>query len=856
MKFSRLTAGVQGALGNSTGGDLVNLLDEIIDYLEAQNETRDVTVVLESIGQTEEEAVLAYELDPAGVKAIAERNQLLIEQALGLRDENGLEIPPKSRVSFFNAVFGRGYFPIIGDILLPVGSGTFMGQGCYVRRKFLDPVLDSISVHPTCFMPIGDGDENGILIQSGSSGIGQFTISGKLKPEGSGGNGIIYGHTPPEPGRAEPTTPPTNDRYWAARPNELPQKRFTKPLMFEELTDFVLDNGFGHSEITVPAKGGFSRSDEVVPDETVDIPLIRWVRAYAADGTEIQRWCNAGRIVENSADAGLVGIFAKRRMTTSNPIVDGNYMPTAEEERIYHKPIADDDTTTTVVVPGGLPAGTTKVEVSMYNYETFYTMRSQMTPYLNGHNYAYARCSYNNLGRILVENMPWNGVVLVDGAYNTFDLIMSRNNGLDGWYSPAGYEDFMHNEFSSCAAVNNGGWGLYVNEAQFASHNAVDNGLWPSPEGELVLHRKYTYIAAMCDFGNFDTYGNRGGAIWMGGHSNVIGGGGMEHHFDTHNIDPFGTSAKKDTADWNPCRWSSVFVLSPKSYGNDLDIATTVTDARRVTFCKYRYTAETPAPTNPDSNLYSAMSSNHVSLPRQDAFGSLMETRSKTFHLLHLGGWTEHEYAGGDMQSPSASNVGEWQGMMSAAREYLFRPWFYEKTPAANQEGLEWYFRFSSKHSVAPSPAGDVNLVADRIGLTDQYVMTHLFYESKAINMKGKTIPANGALKAFVSLTNFPRAAESAAEMDWENVSITMNYIKHETALTDPGESWDELPAFSIDEVEISNPVYTVIENAQGKPYMKAEFNLRNLTDTDIVFDPDTNARHWFKFCIHSAIVD
>lgn len=132
--------------------------------------------------------------------------------------------------------------------------------------------------------------------------------------------------------------------------------------------------------------------------------------------------------------------------------------------------------------------------------------------------------------------------------------------------------------------------------------------------------------------------------------------------------------------------------------------------------------------------------------------------------------------------------------------------------------------------------------------------MNVLSYESKAINLKGKTLKADEPYEAFISLTNFPRGI-SAEDFDWENVSITMNYVYHESLKTDPGESWDDQPP--LDQlVHVTNPRYRVIENASGVPYIRAEFQIINNTGTDIVFDPDTNARHWFKFAMHAGYVD
>lgn len=848
--LNKITASFRGDPNNSKGRDVAKIINAMVDILQANSESSDVNLVLESIGETAQEARLNYEIDKEAAREMAARNQLKLEQALGIKDADGNEIPEKSRYSKFNIVVGFGYFPILGDLLIPAGAGKFHGQGSYIRRKSVMGVLDSVLEYATAFCPVGGSDADGIRTQCGSADIAQFAVVGILKDEGDGGNGFVSGHTPPQPEMVDPSTPMSSQTYWAGQPNTFDQKRFKEPFVYENLTSFTLDNGFGHTEIVVPAKGTFSKPEEVIPDETVDIPLVRYVRAYNGAGEEIARFATTG----SKLGGGSYGIFAKNRMCTSRPIVDENYQPDPSESRVYHKPIADDDTTTTVIVPGGLPADTTTVTVSLYNFKSFPTARSQMTPYLNGNYYGYARSSYNSHKNIVVTGMPWNGFMLIDGAYNTFELCMARENGLDGWYNPGGYEDLMHDTFTSCGAVNNGGWGLYLADPMLSSQNGVDHSQWPTADGELKVNRKYTYTASCNNFGNFDTYGNRGGAYFFGGASNTATGMTCEHHFDTHNIDPFGTSARKHLADWNPCRWSSCIVVGPHAFNNNLDFTTTATDTRRNTMCRMRIEFETPAPTNADSNIYSAMSRNHLTHPRPDNFGSLVEVRSKSIHLLHLSPYNEHERAGGDVQSPAQANVGEIQGLFVGAREYLFHPWIFEKSPRENQLPLDWVMRVSAKHDAVKKTANSFAFVADQIGLTDQNVMTHLWYESKPINMKGKTLEHGVPYHTFISLVGFPRNG-NPEDVDWENISVTMNYIHHESEKTRPNEDWDGQEPFD-ESVLITNPRYVIKENAQGTPYIRVEFALLNMTGSDIVFDPDTNARHWFKFAVHAGRVD
>lgn len=138
---------------------------------------------------------------------MAQRNQIKLEQALRLRDINGNPVAPVNERYDFHVVMGKGYFPIVGNLLIPTGAGTFRGQGCYVRRKALQPAFKGVTTHPTALCPIGGNHNDGIHTQCGSSRVFDFAISGCLKDPGDGGNGMVLGHTPPEPDVAAMPSP-------------------------------------------------------------------------------------------------------------------------------------------------------------------------------------------------------------------------------------------------------------------------------------------------------------------------------------------------------------------------------------------------------------------------------------------------------------------------------------------------------------------------------------------------------------------------------------------------------------------------------------------------------------------------
>ncbi len=797
---------------------------------------RDTTLDLVSIGESSEQARARWVADRESVKLIAKDNQRKLEQALGLRDDLGNLVPDADLSLAFNVVMGKGYFPILGDLVIPVGAGFFRGQGSYVRRKSLSAELRGVAKHPTALCPIGGTDNNGVLTQCGSTLVADFAVSGCLKDPGDGGNGMIIGHTPPQPSIAASSRPNTT-QFWAGQPNKLPQKRFTYPLVWPDLTSFKLNNGAGDTEIIVPARGAYTSSKEVLLDDKVDVPLVRWVRAFAANGTEIARYANVG----SKLGGGAVGINADDRQTTGNPKKTG-------ETRVYNKPIGKNDTTTTVVVPGGLPAKTVTVEVSFYNWVTHYSLVSQMTPYLPENYYTSARASYNEFMNIVVERMPWNGFVGIDGAYNSLTNLMARENGLDGWFFPGGYEDYMHNAFVSCAAVNNGGWSLYASEPVLGSRNVNDSNGWPNAAGVLKVHRKVTYTASSNDFGNFDTYGSRGGAMYIGSSSNSMQTGSMEDHFDANNVDPFGSSPLKEESDWNPIRWGSIVVFAADARQNDIVITSTPTDSRRVTYCKARLVQETPDPNYADSNLYSAISSNHYCHPRPDSYGSLVEVRPPSIAHLHLTPYDENERSAGDVQG-LPGGVAELQGLFSGLRSYLFRPWVYGITPISKQLPFGWKVTYSAKHSKLPGAGKEVSLSADALGIAGQYRMNNLYYGTIVQNLKGRTIPAGG-IYTISSMVNF-FTTRDFDEIDMNMLSVSVNYLYDEIDKT-AGNPAMKLPTTLL----IMPARIRLWKNAAGDAKFQVEIPMLNTSDKDLVYSDGENLMHYFKIKIETGSVD
>ncbi|WP_232313361.1 hypothetical protein [Enterovibrio coralii] len=487
------------------------------------------------------------------------------------------------------------------------------------------------------------------------------------------------------------------------------------------------------------------------------------------------------------------------------------------------------------------------MEVSFYNFVTHHTLLSQMTPYLTENFYTNARASYNEFVNIVVEEMPWNGFVGIDGAYNTHIDLMARENGLDGWYFPGGYEDYMHNSFIGCAAVNNDGWGLYLSEPTLASRNGADNNQWPNAQGELKVHRKWTYIASSNDLGNFDCYGNRGGSLYMGASSNSMQTGSMEHHFDSHNLDPFGTSTLRERADWNPMRWTSLVVFTADSRQNDIVITSTPTDSRRVTYCKARLEHESASPSNPDSNIYSGLSGNHYCHPRPDTFGSLIDVRPPSIAHLHLTPYDEHERAGGDLQA-KPGGPGELQGLFSGIRTVLFRPWVYEITPIKNHLPHGWKVVFSAKDKSLPGAGKDVTLSADSIGIAGQHALTTLHFGSHPYNMKGFGIEPGQVKTLTFDIT---KLSEEFDDIDMNLLSVTVNYLFDELKKT-PGTPAPKLPASLL----LMPARVRLWKNAAGAQKFYVELPIFNTDSKAFSYPSTANQLHYFKIKVETAKVD
>ncbi|AUR84285.1 hypothetical protein NVP1052A_56 [Vibrio phage 1.052.A._10N.286.46.C3] len=768
---------------------------------------------LYSIGTSDSEAKKVWNDDPIFVLRMAEINQKTIEKALGTRDVHGNAINDSDQMRQFKIVMGVGYFPIIGDLVVPAGSGTLSGQGSFVRRKAVGGELTSVIKHTTALCPIGSmpddfdpSNTNGLLTQCGSSKIQDFSISGCLKNKGDGGSGLIIGHTPP---LSSPTSAPaTSQEYWARRSNtQITQKRFVEPQVFSSNVDRGNEAGrashrndlshtsneiTGNMVVRVPDAVSFCCSTDVFRDDTVDIPLVRWVRAFDADGVELLRYCNAGegivkgkRIPSSIDDAG--------RLTTSRPTEDdingvkvGNRNP-----RAYHEA---SDSDILIFIPEGVPEGVESIEVSFYNLQEFETLRTEMTPYLSGKYYAAARASLNDYSSIVVDGMPWNGFVGVDGAYNTHRDLVARNCGLDAWYFPGGYEDYMHNTFGSCAGVNCGGWGVYLSEPTQCSQNAKDRGKWPNSDGFLEVHTKYTYTAATNDLGNFDTYGNRGGAYYFGAAANSIQAGALEHHFDSHNLDPF-LSARLDLADWNPARWAACVVFAANATANRVRMISTPTDARRVLFCRTRIKEQSPAETNLNSNVYSALSANHYSHPRPDSYGSLIEVRPPSVAQLHIAPYSEHEGAGGHVDSVGGG-VAELQGLFSGFNEVTFRPWLYDRTPAENHATSAWRVGFTAKNKNRPGAAKEVALTGDLIGIENEGLINHLHYlsftrlfsgsERATVIEPGRAIVVSKIVSFFDGITSLEEYTNDSVfnSFDFKHLHVMATYVQDE--ISDP----------------------------------------------------------------------
>lgn len=763
---------------------------------------------LYSIGNTDTEARAVWVEDPFFVYRMAESNQKALEEALGTRDTRGRVVADADQMRRFEVVMGAGYFPIIGDLVIPAGSGTFAGQGSFVRRKSIGSDKTAVTQHTTALCPIGSlpaaaapSNTNGVLTQCGSSKVQDYSVSGCLKNKGDGGNGHIFGHSPPI---AAPTTAPTTSQeYWARRRNNLiTQKRFVEPKVWTTAAEYGGEAGtavlrtditFGNTDeglmyAVVPGAATYFCPEDVFRDDTVDIPFVRWLRAFDADGVEMLRYCNAGEAIVNGRKRPA-SIDDSGRLTTGRPT--SHDLAAVEDKkgtpRVYHEVIDGD---VFVFAPEPLPQGIASVEVSFYHLQEFETLLTEMTPYLSGKYYAAARASLNDYSSIVVDGMPWNGFVGIDGAYNTHRDLIARNCGLDAWYFPGGYEDYMHNKFDSCAGVNCGGWGVYISEPLKCSQNQRDGGRWPNAGGVLDVHTKFTYTASTNALGNFDTYGNRGGAYFFGAAGVTVSTGSAEAHFDAHNADPF-RSSRRGLADWNPARWAACVAFAANSAANWVRMVSTPTDTRRVLFCRTRIDEQTPAETHADSNVYGALSTNHYSHPRPDAIGSLIDVRPPSVAQLHLSPYGEHERAGGEMDSVGAG-VADLQGIFSAFNEVTFRPFLYDRTPKESHESAKWRVGFTANNKNRPGAAAEVALTGDLIGIEGEGLIEHLHYlsvtrlfsgsERATVIPPSKTLMVSHIVSFFDGITSLEEYTDDSVfdSFDFKHLHVTATYVQDE----------------------------------------------------------------------------
>lgn len=461
-----------------------------------------------------------------------------------------------------------------------------------------------------------------------------------------------------------------------------------------------------------------------------------------------------------------------------------------------------------------------------------------MMPYLSGAYSQSARAQGNEFKNIMVHDMPWNGWMLVDGIFNTHDSITTRYCGLDGWHAPSGYEDYMHSTFRACTAINNKGWGLYLRETEDCSRSSLDSRKWPNSDGKFETHRKWTYWAANLDFTNFDLYGNRGGAYYFGSASININAGAMEYHFDAHNVDPFGTSSRKELADWNPVRWIGCVIFGPMALQNTITVSGSPTDARRNTFCVWRNPNETPAPTNADSNIMRAIDRNYYTHPRTDAYGSLVETHTKAISRIAFTQNSERNDAAGDNGNDGGDGILELHGAWSNRDTFLFQPHLYSVSPKSNFEDDQMHVVFSAKDPDIDNAAkqGSVTLSADQVGIAGQNNFTALYKGESIIQMNGRTIPAGGKYR-YVGICGTP------AGMDLETVNTDNLMIQCSVNFNQ--DFYDETGTYPMMDANliVGSPQLRKFRNANGDVRLGYYLDIFNPTATDVVY-PAVDTRH------------
>ncbi|WP_283130778.1 hypothetical protein [Enterovibrio norvegicus] len=795
---------------------------------------------LRSIGATFLDAKAFGSSNPEELQEIARANQHAIEVALGTRHPDGAKVEDAALPHTFNVELPIGYFPIVGDLDLPPCVGRFYGLGSMLRRKGLyvgnTQALRSISEFGTCLFIVGENSESGIRTQCCSSRVGYFTIHGGLKPEGSGGHGVIEGYTPPIEAAALLTS--KSDQA-AALPNPFTQNRFAEPVVHQGVTSFATaENGDTH--ITVPA-GSYSDQYPIVSDDSIDIPLVRYVRAYDSEGNELARYAMAGSKLGGgnrfSFEDGDCTARPKRNE-------DGDVL--ASESRVYHQPFDPlNDLHTTVVVPGGLPAQTATVDVSFYHLEYHETYKMLMFPFLHGKFSVAARQHANHFESITVEAMPWNGWMLVDGFCNRHVGIVSRYNKLDGFHAPAGYEDYMHNTFEACLAVNNSGWGVYIREP---FKTAVNHGnAWPNDSGDFIAHIKRTYTASLNDLGNFDTYGNRGGAFYFGADSNKLVTGSAEHHYDSNNIDIFGTRTDKHLGDWNPLRWAGCIVFAALARQNDITMTSTPTDTRRVLFCRWRNTLQATSTNNPDANIYAAELTNHYVHPRPDQYGNLVSTMGPSVSALMFTQYWEHDrLTDGNVNKGGSGGFVDLLATWSKTNTLLFSPFLYPVSPKANFEESVVNVVFSSQDSSTDvAKKGAVTLSADRLGIAGQFATDNIYVGSMYWVATNDTVPAGGR-KMIATFISESSGGFKIEELDLTRSSLSIVAIDDVlTQVANGGTDYDEaLPV----EFVIQTPRIRRYQNGQGSWVLRIEVHLLNTGDSDFVGNGEASQRYRFAY--------
>ncbi|OEE65859.1 hypothetical protein A1OO_08605 [Enterovibrio norvegicus FF-33] len=794
---------------------------------------------LQSIGSTFIDAKAFGQANPQILQDIARANQRAIEVALGTRHPDGTKVNDADLPHTFNVELPIGYFPIVGDLDLPPCVGRFYGLGSMLRRKGLyvgnTEALRNISEFGTCLFIVGDNNESGIRTQCSSSRVGYFTIHGGLKPEGSGGHGVIEGYTPPI---AEATALSTLSDRAAALPNTFTQNRFGEPIVHRDLTAFS-QAGNGDTHITV-AVGSYNDQFPVVDDDSIDIPLVRYVRAYDSDRVEIARYAMSGTKL-----GGGHRFSFHDGDCTSRPARDEDGQVLASETRVYHQPFdPETDENTTIVVPGGLPADTVTVDVSLYHlvYHQTYTML--MFPFLHGKFSVAARQHANHFESITVESMPWNGWMLVDGFCNRHVGIICRYNQLDGFHAPAGYEDYMHNTFEACAGINNQGWGVYLREPFNTSHS--NDNAWPDGEGRFIVHRKRTYSASLNDLGNFDTYGNRGGAFYFGADSNRLITGSAEHHYDAHNIDIFGTRSDKHLGDWNPLRWAGCIVFAALARQNEITMTSTPTDTRRVLFCRWRNPLQTVATTNPDSNIFAAESCNHYTHPRPDQIGSLVNVLAPSFANMMFTQYWEHDRLTEGNLNKGGSGFIDLLATWSKRDTLLFRPYLYSVSPKQNFDSSVLNVVFSSQDDDTDvAKAGRVTLSADQLGIAGQYATDNMYVGTVHWVATNDTIPV-GSSKMVATFISEAGSGFDIANLDLSRPSLSISYVDDDQSkVAQGGIDYDQsLP----DSLIIQTPRIARYQNANDDWVLRVQFELFNAGDSDFVGNGVNNERYRFAF--------